>query len=97
VFQDTNNNRRLDTGEISLKVLRASTANETRIFNNPVISFNTRGFAGASTGSLTYCLNGHRQTGAAFIISRNGRIRLGKDKNGDGLPETPNGDNVACN
>lgn len=97
VFTDTNNNRTLDAGEQLLFTLPANeNRNVLRSFNSQIISFDERGFAGINTGSLGYCHNGGVPTGAAFIISRNGRVRPGTDNNNDGLQETPNGNNVPC-
>ncbi|MCD8523283.1 MAG: GspH/FimT family pseudopilin [Saccharospirillaceae bacterium] len=97
VFTDTNNNRALDTGEQLLFTLPANqNRNVLRSFNSRIISFDERGFAGVNTGSLSYCHIGGIPTGVAFIISRNGRVRPGTDKNNDGLQETPNGNNVPC-
>lgn len=97
VFTDTDNNRSLDSGE---QLLSTHPANNNphilRSFNSQVISFDERGFSGANTGSLGYCHNGSSPIGAAFIISRNGRIRPGTDTNQDGIQETPNGKNVPC-
>lgn len=97
VFTDRNNNRVLDSGEDILTTKNAEQdKNVLRAFNNSVISFNERGFAGPNTGSMSYCMGGYIQTGSVFIISRNGRIRAGTDKDGDGIPETPNGKNIPC-
>jgi type IV fimbrial biogenesis protein FimT len=97
VFTDPNNNRVLDPGEQQLFTLPANdNRNVLRSFNSRVISFDERGFAGVNTGSLGYCHIGSLPVGAAFIISRNGRVRPGADNNQDGLPETPNGKNVPC-
>lgn len=97
VFTDTNNNRILDASEQLLFTLPANqNRNVLRSFNSRIISFDERGFAGVNTGSLGYCHIGGIPTGAAFIISRNGRVRPGTDKNKDGLQETPNGNNVPC-
>ena len=97
LFTDPNNNRQLDNNETVLHILAASRPTNTlRNFNNHAVSFDSRGFAGASAGSFSYCLNDTGQTGLALIISRNGRIRKGTDSNHDGLPETADGKNVQC-
>lgn len=97
LFTDTNNSRQRDADERLLQQLpEADPDRVMRLFNNSVISFDARGFAGLSTGSFSYCLKGQQRTGAAFIISRNGNIRAGQDSNQDGLPETANGNNVPC-
>ncbi len=97
VFTDNDNSHTLDSGEQLLSTLPANNnPHVLRSFNSQVISFDERGFAGVNTGSLGYCHNGRTPIGAAFIVSRNGRVRLGIDRNQDGLPETPNGKNVPC-
>ncbi|TVV42630.1 GspH/FimT family protein [Thalassolituus sp. C2-1] len=97
MFLDKNSNRQLDQGEVILLRLPAVIAGTVlRTFNGSVIHFNASGFAGFHTGSFGYCAHGSRPTGATFIISRNGSVRPGQDKDGDGLPETANGKNVAC-
>ncbi|UXD89308.1 GspH/FimT family pseudopilin [Thalassolituus hydrocarboniclasticus] len=97
LFMDSNNNRVLDPGEPVLRELPASTSGQKlRTFSGNVISFDAKGYAGIDNGSLGYCAKASAVTGAAFIISRNGRIRAGTDRDNDGLPETANGRNVAC-
>ncbi|MCA6063187.1 GspH/FimT family pseudopilin [Thalassolituus marinus] len=98
-FNDSNSNRRVDAGEtIYSSVSGISHSGALRHFNSSVISFDERGFAGFHTGSLSLCHSnqGGNFSGSVFIISRNGRIRPGTDRNGDGLPETPNGKNIPC-
>jgi len=98
-FNDANGNRRLDSGEASYGTVEATNdALVFRHFNSSVISFDERGFAGIHTGSLSLCHSSgtDARSGKVFIISRNGRLRIGADKNGDGLPETPNGKNIPC-
>ena len=97
VFTDLNNNRVMDADETLLKVMSAvQSSNELRAFNSKVISFDHLGFAGFNNGTLSYCLNGATTSGSAYIISRNGRMRLAGDKNNDGLPELLNGKTIDC-
>lgn len=97
LFTDTNNNRQLDPDEQQLSTFNAVRSTQVlRHFNNNAISFDSNGFAGHAAGSFSYCLRGTRSHGIAIIISRNGRIRQGTDSNGDGLPETANGENIPC-
>lgn len=97
VFNDKNNNRRLDSDEAQLTSIAATTDPAIlRSFNGSVISFDDRGFAGSHTGSLSYCLQGQVTRGAVFIISRIGRVRPGYDQNDDDLPELPDGNNIPC-
>lgn len=97
LFTDPNNNARLDPNEMILHTLHeAADQNIQRHFNNKAISFDSRGFAGHATGSLSYCLKRDKPTGASIIISRNGRMRRGSDSNQDGIPETASGKNIPC-
>src|SRR5690606_13133307 len=85
LFTDTNNNRQLDTNEQLLHRTKALNGSRLLTFSGNSISFDNRGFAGFSTGSLGYCLQGARPYSASFIISRMGRIRRGGDNNNDGI------------
>ncbi len=96
LFTDTNNNRQLDTNEQLLHRTKALNGSRLLTFSGNSISFDNRGFAGFSTGSLGYCLQGARPYSASFIISRMGRIRRGGDNNNDGIAELANGQNVPC-
>lgn len=96
LFTDTNNNRQLDTNEQLLHRTKALNDSRLLTFSGNSISFDNRGFAGFSTGSLGYCLQGARPYSASFIISRMGRIRRGGDNNNDGIAELANGQNVPC-
>ena len=91
LFTDTNNNRQLDTNEQLLHRTKALNGSRLLTFSGNSISFDNRGFAGFSTGSLGYCLQGARTYSASFIISRMGRIRRGGDNNNDGIAELANG------
>ena len=97
LFTDPKNNARLDPNEMILHTLhKADDQTIQRHFNNKAISFDSRGFAGHATGSLSYCLKRDKPTGASIIISRNGRMRRGSDSNQDGIPETASGKNIPC-
>lgn len=97
VFTDPNNNHVVDSGETLLRYFRASDSDrEYRHYNRSALSFDGRGYAGGYNGSFSYCYRASVRTGAALIISRNGRIRAGLDSDQDGLPETAGGKNVSC-
>jgi len=98
-FQDLNKNQRLDPGETIITTIPASeTDHVVRLYPKRAFRFDQQGFAGFNNGSFSYCrTSGEKlQTGAAFIVSRLGRIRRGSDSDDDGLPETANGKNVVC-
>lgn len=98
-FHDINRNQTLDPGEsIITTVASADPTLILRQYPKKAFRFNSRGFASFNNGSFSYCRTHSetRQTGAAFIVSRLGRIRKGLDADEDGLPETANGKNVIC-
>lgn len=97
IFLDPNENNQLDSGEHLLQQLEPTRAgNDFRSYTGSSISFDPRGFSGFHNGSLGYCFPGSKPIGAAFIISRMGRIRRGLDTDADGIEETASGQNVPC-
>ena len=99
VFLDVNGNKQLDDGDTVVTAVQAVDESSTlRTYPKRAFQFNSRGFAGFNNGSFSYCRiqNEGKSIGAAFIVSRVGRIRRGVDSNQDGLPETANGRNVVC-
>lgn len=99
LFADPNRNRKLDHNEKIITTLSAVDPLQVlRTYPKKAIQFNASGFAGFNNGSFSYCrVQAPKQRiGAAFIISRIGRLRAGSDSNQDGLPETANGKNVPC-
>lgn len=98
-FQDLNKNQRLDPGEVIITTVAPSEADQVlRRYPKKSFRFDAQGFAGFNNGSFSYCrvAGDDLKTGAAFIVSRLGRIRRGGDSDNDGLPETANGKNVIC-
>lgn len=98
LFEDMNNNSRLDPGENIIQQLQAiNTANSVRAFNNQnYISFSPQGFSGYTVGSLSYCSQGKHQQGGVLIISRTGRVRMAFSHHQHGLPKLANGQPIPC-
>lgn len=100
LFSDPNNNRQIDVGEkIYMRIVKNKSNKEVRAFNNSNgISFNAQGFAGYAVGTLSYCFNGKQPLGAAFTISRVGRVRVESNSSlgGGVLPRLANGQSIPC-
>ena len=98
LFLDFNRNRRLDSGESVLRTIPAAKANVFRNYPRTAFSFDPRGFAGGFNGSFQYCYTDTRgrQHGKVLIVSRQGRVREGRDTDDSGLPELPNNQDVTC-
>ena len=101
IFADANANQRLDAGE---KVLRHLTG-----FPMPVRwywrSFRSRidltmapnGYTDWQNGSFLYCPDGADSTYARLIVlNAAGRIRIGRDTDGDGRVENTSGEPIVC-
>lgn len=98
LFQDRNGNRTLDTNEAVIQTIPSADSNVKRHYPNRALMFDERGFAGVNNGSLSYCrrLPNNRYSASVWIISRMGRVRTGRDTNGDGVPEVASGQNIPC-
>ena len=98
LFQDRNGNRQLDANEPVIQQITAADDQVVRYYPNRALMFNERGFADLNNGSLSYCrrLPNNRFGASVWIISRMGRVRIGRDSNSDGVPETAGGQNIPC-
>lgn len=98
LFQDRNGNRALDTNETVIQTIPAADNDVKRHYPNRALMFDERGFAAVNNGSLSYCrrLPNNRYSTSVWIVSRMGRVRTGRDTNGDGLPEAASGQNIPC-
>jgi type IV fimbrial biogenesis protein FimT len=68
-------------------------------YNNPAnkLVFSRQGFPLGSAGSFVYCPeNGNEEYARALILNFQGRIRIGRDSNGDQIVETTGANNVVC-
>jgi len=61
------------------------------------VQFNSRGMPRGTVGSFTYCpQNSDVHLAESLIISFQGRVRSGRDSNGDGIKETGSRVNIDC-
>lgn len=78
VFNDLNNNRQLDNGEVELRVVEASKASDSVNFAPAGVTFLANGTTNTS-GTLNYCPSGKAEYGAALILLQSGRSRVSRD------------------
>jgi type IV fimbrial biogenesis protein FimT len=75
----------IDTGYLNWRSLRNK------------IQFSSTGLPKGTVGSFVYCPNDQNSHYAkVMILSFQGRIRSGQDRNQDGINETGNGQNISC-
>jgi type IV fimbrial biogenesis protein FimT len=97
IFEDPNRNRRIDPNETIIHTLTAYDDDRLRIeYNRRAVTFFPSGRSTHSAGSLTLCLPSDPPISAAFVVAATGRIRDGKDSNGNGIQETGNGNDIDC-
>jgi prepilin-type N-terminal cleavage/methylation domain-containing protein len=100
IFTDSNQNSALDSEEATIGVVSALKQPDTRLNRNhsreSAIMFRPNGSAFGHNGTLKICMHGSTERSATIIISGAGRIRLGEDKNNDGLVEDTSGNAVTC-
>lgn len=98
VFEDRNKNDKKDIDEPMIYTIKASDESRKlrKYSRNSPITFSPQGNAFGSNGTLTYCLNGSHTFGGTVIVANSGRVRLGQDKNGDGIVENSRGRNIDC-
>lgn len=98
MFTDTNNNRILDAGEVMVAEMAAIDDQRIRrsYGSREAVTFGPLGSAFGHNATLKYCFNGRRVLGGTLIVSGPGRIRLGQDQNGNGLPEDSSGTDIDC-
>lgn len=81
MFNDVNQNSKLDPDEALYTMAPASSTFENRTFNGHKIGFNALGMSHFNNGTLRYCLKSKKEYKAKFIISRLGRIRTSNTVN----------------
>jgi len=75
----------IDTGFLNWRSLRNK------------IQFSSTGMPRGTVGSFVYCPNDQDSLYAkSMVLSFQGRIRSGQDRNQDGIIETGNGQNISC-
>lgn len=88
MFTDPNNNSTLDAGETQLRVHGAVTGTATLIGNNNVVnkvSFDAKGIALGSNGTITHCDSRGATSAKALVISIGGQVRQATDDSGNGI------------
>jgi type IV fimbrial biogenesis protein FimT len=96
VFEDLNDNQVLDNQERLLASAQALSEGHKIKGSRRLISFKHTGSM-ASPASLILCHRNNENTLARGIyVSLQGRVRLTKDSNHDGIHETSPGENIDC-
>jgi len=99
VFSDQNNNRRIDGDETVYTHTRVPGKGAIRFAVSRganYMRFEPDGRA-IEFGNITYCpAASNGKYIQSVIVSFNGRPRLARDRNGDGIPEDANGRNISC-
>lgn len=99
MFVDSDGDGTLDSGETTLKVGDALPAPLTLYANNNYQNFirfaSTGEIVNNQMGTFVFCHGGVLQQGGetrsrAIIVNATGRVRVGIDSNGDGIPEKSN-------
>ncbi len=99
LFTDDNQNSEVDTGDKVVRYLPEFLEQgdlSWRSLRNKV-QFDIRGLPRGTVGSFVYCPASKDQTIArSLVINFQGRIRPGRDSNGDGIRETGSHKNISC-
>jgi len=100
LFEDGNRNGVIDNADRIIKYVPLS-LNNAKLrwngFSGQRLIFESMGITYASNGTFTYCeLDKNPLYSRQVIVSRGGRARLSKDKNGDGFHEDINGNVITC-
>lgn len=101
LFRDDNNNLRRDSSEKLYDVGYALESGAKITWRasggrNHAIRFSPNG-AAKEFGTFTYCPRSKENKRAGLlIVNRQGRIHIGRDHNGDGIVEKPDGQRANC-
>lgn len=97
VFEDVDSDGAYDSGEVVLKVVDAAPDSITRSFNNGAsVSYQAEGHT-ADFGTFKVCATTEEAEFArSVVINLQGRIKLSRDYNGDGVHEYPEGTALSC-
>lgn len=101
IFLDANANSRLDPDEeivLQLPPLPAGYRVYWRSFRNRIsLSMKPTGITDWQNGSMLVCPpDGDTKNARRLIVNAQGRVRLGRDEDGDGVVEDAGGDPVSC-
>ncbi|MFU8815704.1 MAG: GspH/FimT family pseudopilin [Pseudomonadales bacterium] len=101
VFVDDNRNGLIDPGERLLTALPPLRTGE-RIYwrsfrNRSYLQFHPRGYTEWQNGSFLYCpADGRAEYARMAIVNAQGRVRVARDADGDGIAEDASGQPLAC-
>jgi type IV fimbrial biogenesis protein FimT len=99
LFTDKNTNSRIDDDDHIVRFYQPLIDTgflDWRSLRNK-IQFSSTGLPKGTVGSFVYCPNNQDPHYAkSMILSFQGRIRSGQDRNQDGINETGNGQNISC-
>ncbi|HNE26163.1 MAG TPA: GspH/FimT family protein [Pseudomonadales bacterium] len=101
VFADPNDNRTVDNDEPVLAVLPPPPEGSTLVMkaalNKQYLRYMDNGMLENTAGSFIYCpAHATEREARNVIFNRTGRMRLGYDRNRDGIPENAEGQPVRC-
>lgn len=100
LFIDRNINGNFDVGESLLRQLPPH--EDARVYwrsfgNKPVLRFVPRGYTRWQNGNFLYCPhNGKPRDARMIILNAQGRVRIARDGDGDGIVEDASGRPVRC-
>lgn len=100
MFTNPNNDNTLDAGETLLRVHGAIAGASSLIGNNNVVnkvSFDAKGIARSSNGTITHCDSRGATSAKALVISVGGHVRQAIDSDSDGIVDVINGAGVPVN
>ena len=100
LFVDKNRNNQIDSADTRLEY-RAFKIDPARLewkgFGGKTLSVEAFGTPFASNGSFTYCSADKSPIySRQVIVNRSGRVRMSVDKNGDGIHEAVDGEDISC-
>jgi len=99
LFTDNNTNSQIDDNDHVIRFYQPFI--DTGFLNwrslRNKIQFSSTGLPRGTVGSFVYCPSNHNPFYAkSMILSFQGRIRSGQDRNQDGIAETGSGQNISC-
>lgn len=97
VFEDRNRNRQLEHPERLLQYIPAVPDNSQRHYWRDAITFDEKGFAGFTNGTLSHCFRQNDTYSATIItISRLGRARIQTAHQQHQHPQNSQGQDIPC-
>lgn len=99
LFMDPLNQRKLTSITRLVRVLPAPETGtlNARSLSSSYFQYRPNGMMYSGLGNITWCPeSGDVHYAAHLIINKGGRLRIGQDNNGDGIPERSDGHPVEC-